>query len=127
MATFHGNDGVVKSGAATIAKVKGWTYDETGAVARDDAMGDTVETNKAGKKGGAGTLDCLFDAADTTGQETLTVGSTVTVSLYPAGESGDKFWTGDIVVTGMGAAGNDEGIPTRKFTYVNTLTWDDVS
>ncbi|MEM8499890.1 MAG: hypothetical protein AAF542_17840 [Pseudomonadota bacterium] len=95
MATKHGRKGLVKVGSATVAQVKNWEFTETA-----DEI-DTTVMNPAGDKssdpGGvetSGSMLCLFDTADATGQGALTVGAVVTLELYTGPDStGEVYYS----------------------------------
>ena len=63
-----------------------------------------------------------WDETDTTGQEALDVGSSVTLNLYPEGaDSGDAYYTGTAIVTGASVAVTMDGVIGKNFQY--TVLW----
>ena len=126
----HGSDGIVKVGANTVAEVQGWTYDETDVSLTSYAsMGASSVTYKsAGIIEGSGTIECIWDETDATGQGGLAVGTEVTLHLMPEGDTtGDTEYTGTVVIDSRGLAGSTTAMNTQKFTFKGTLTEATVS
>tara|TARA_R100001460_G_scaffold46884_1_gene84631 strand:- start:2862 stop:3251 length:390 start_codon:yes stop_codon:yes gene_type:complete len=116
MATHVGTAGVVKVGANTVAEVTGFNIDETNDTVEDTSLTDTAKTYIALRKDATGTVECHWDETDTTGQEALDVGSSVTLNLYPEGaDSGDAYYTGTALVTGASVAVTLDGVISRTF------------
>lgn len=126
MATHHGKAGTVKVGANAVAEIQQFVVTERAGVADDTAMGDTWETHLAGVNSWSGTLTCSWDETDTNGQEALTVGASVTLSLYPEGAgTGARYATGTATITEVGVDTNRNGIVSRSFNFQGNgaLTW----
>lgn len=120
MATHHGKDGVVKVGANAVAEIDNWSVTEQAAVADDTSMGDTWKTHIAGKTINSwnGSLACHWDESDTTGQEALTVGASVTLNLYPEGAGvGASYRTGQATITQVGLTVAKDGVVSRSFNF----------
>lgn len=119
MATFSGNDGVVEIGANTMAEVRSFTVNQTAETIDDTAMGDAWRTHLTGLKTWDGTVECMWDDTDTNGQEALTVGSSVTLTLCPEGDTtGDYTLSGAATVTGVtNTQSYDNTVVTRSFTF----------
>lgn len=114
MATHVGTSGVVKVGANAVAEVTGFTIDETNDTVEDTSLTDTAKSYKALRKDATGTVECHWDETDSTGQGALTVGSEVTLNLYPEGEdSGDTYYTGTAIVTGVSQNISLDGVIAR--------------
>ena len=114
MATHVGTSGVVKVGANAVAEVTGFTIDETNDTVEDTSLTDTSKSYKALRKDATGTVECHWDETDTNGQVALAVGSEVTLNLYPEGDtSGDTYYTGTAIVTGVSQAVTLDGIISR--------------
>ena len=125
MSVAHGNSGIVKSGANAVAEVQNWNYEESDvAVVELTSMGDTAASYLAsGCKRGSGSVECYLDEADTNGQLTLAPGSSVTVALYPEGEtSGDAEYSGTVIVETVGRSGPKDGPNTISFSFQGVLT-----
>ena len=117
MATHVGTSGVVKVGGNTVAEVTGFTVDETNDTVEDTSLTDTSKTYKALRNDATGTIECHWDETDSTGQGALAVGASVTLNLYPEGaDSGDTYYTGTAIVTGVSQAVTLDGVISRNIT-----------
>jgi hypothetical protein len=126
MGTHHGNGGVVKVGANTVAEVKEWNTESGSDTAEDTSMGDAWKTHIAGQKEWSGSLSCHWDETDTNGQETLTEGASVTLNLYYEGAgTGAKYQTGTALITRITMGTSMDGIVSRAFQFLGTgaLSW----
>ena len=129
MTTHTGSEGTVKIGANTVAEIKSWTIEETGDTAEDTTMGDTWRTHKATLNSWSGSLECFWDETDSMGQGALTTGASVTLNVYPEGDTtADTFYTGTAIVTGISRTGAFDGLVEASFTFQGTgaLTPDTV-
>lgn len=116
MATHVGTSGVVKVGANAVAEVVGFNLDETNDTVEDTTLTDTAKSYLVLRKDATGTIECHWDETDTNGQESLDVGSSVTLNLYPEGaDSGDAYYTGTAIVTGASVAVTMDGVISRTF------------
>lgn len=125
MSVQHGNDGIVKIATNAVAEVQKWSYEEEDvALAPITSMGDTEETYlPSGCKRGAGSIECLFDDADTNGQDLLVLGSPTEIKLYPANDvSGDVEYTGNIYIEKNSIEVGKEDPNTVKFEFKGALT-----
>lgn len=130
MAVQHGNDGIVKIGANSVAEVQKWAYEEEDvALAPITSMGDTEETYlPSGCKRGSGSIECLFDDADATGQDLLVLDSEVAIKLYPANaEVGDVEYAGNIYIEKNSIEVGKEDPNAVKFEFKGALTKGTVS
>jgi hypothetical protein len=84
MATYTGNAGVVRVGTHTVGEVRSFTIREDAPRIEDTVLGDTNRTYKADLPTVDGTIECLYDPADT-GQGALTIGAEVNLDLRPRG------------------------------------------
>jgi hypothetical protein len=117
MATHVGTSGVVKVGANAVAEVTGFTIDETNDTVEDTTLTDTAKSYIALRKDATVTIECHWDETDTTGQTALAVGSSVTLNLYPEGaDSGDLYYTGTALVTGVSQNVSMDGVIARTIT-----------
>jgi hypothetical protein len=125
MAAKHGNEGIVKIGANSVAEVQTWSYEEKDvAIVEKTSMGDTEASFlPSGCKSGSGSIECLLDEADTNGQQALTAGASVAVGLYPEGDlSGDAQYSGTVVVDTVSISGPKDGLNTASFKFMGVLT-----
>ena len=118
MANHQGSEGIVKVGANAVAEVRSWQLSQTADTVEDTTMGDASKTFKASLTEWEGSLECYWDETDTNGQEALTAGAEVTLNLYPEGDtSGDTFYTGSAIVTGITRQGAHDGMVEASFSY----------
>lgn len=117
MATHHGKEGVVKTNSNITGEVTSFTLETSADVVEDTALSDSAKTFLAGRTSFSGTVECNFDEADTS-QEECTVGSSLTFTLLPEGNSsGDASYTGTGIVTGMSISNPLDGVITRSITF----------
>lgn len=118
MATFSGNDGIVKIGANAVGEVMSFTVNQNMEPIDDTSMGDSWRSHLAGLKTWDGTVEVRWDDTDTT-QESLTVGASVTLNLLPEGDtSGDYELSGTASVTSISQTQSyDNTTVTRTFTF----------
>lgn len=121
MATHTGSEGIVKSGANSVAEVRSYTVSETGDTIEDTSMGDASRSYKAGLKTWTASVEAYWDETDTNGQGTFDVGSEVTLNIYPEGSSsGDTYYTGTAIVTGKTVNATFDGMVEASFTLQGT-------
>lgn len=126
MANHKGSEGVVKVGSDTVLEVRGFSVNEKMSPIDDTELGDAWVTQQAGEKSWSAQVECYWDETDSTGQEALSIGASVTLNLYPEGAtSGDKFYSGVALVTDIGVAVTRNGITTRTISVAGagTLTY----
>jgi hypothetical protein len=100
MATYTGNEGIIKIGANAIAEVKSFNIKTSAETVEDTAKGDTWRTYKTTHKTWDGSLECHWDDTDTTGQLLCVEGAELTVDLYPGGEASGRYHlTGSAIIT----------------------------
>ena len=120
MATHHGKEGVVTVGGTEMGEVTSFTLETTGDVVEDTSLSDSAKTFLAGRTSFSGTIECHFDETDTS-QEECTVGSTLTFTLLPEGDTaGDASYSGSGIVTGMSINSTLDGVIARSITFQGT-------
>ena len=118
MATILGDDGVVLVGANAIAEITQFTLNQSAERIEDTVMGDANKTYKAGKADVNGQITCRYDSSDTNGQQSLSVGSQVSLVLRPQGTgSGRPEFTLDAFITEISIEVAEGAIVSRTFTY----------
>jgi hypothetical protein len=121
MATHLGKEGTVQVGSNAIGEIRSYTIDETIDTVEDTTMGDSSKTYLASIKDFSGTVDVLYDEADTNGQVALTLGSSVTLNFAPEGtDSGDVKLTGSAIVTGKSVTASYDGLVESTITVQGT-------
>lgn len=111
MATHTGSEGTVKVGSNAVAEIRSFSLEETADTLDDTTMGDTARTYKSSLTTFTGSLDVYWDETDTTGQGALTIGASVTLNVYPEGDtSGDTYYSGTAIVTGVTRSASFDGL-----------------
>ena len=117
MATHAGSEGTVKSGANAIAEVRSFSLEESADTIEDTTMGDSSRTYLTGLKTFSGSVDVFWDETDTNGQVSFSVGSSVTLAVYPEGDTaGDTYYSGTAIVTGRTITSSFDGMVEASFT-----------
>lgn len=130
MANHKGSEGVVKVGSNTVAEVRDWSISETAETIDDTTMGDSARTRQVGLTSCSGSITAFWDETDTTGQGAMTVGSAITLNLYPEGETtGDSYATVSAIITEEGKSATMDGMVEATFSWEGNgaVTWGTVS
>jgi predicted secreted protein len=110
MATHKGSEGVIKVGSDSVLEIRSYSIEESADTLEDTSMGDSARTYKPSLTSFSGSLDVFWDEADT-GQSALSIGSEVTLNVYPEGDtSGDTYYSGSAIVTGVSRTGSFDGL-----------------
>ncbi len=118
MAITKGRAGTVKVAAAAVAEIRDWSLSESAATNDDTTINDTAKKVSAGLTSWSGSVKCFWDPTDTTGQETLAVGASVTLNLYPGGDAvGQIEYGGTAIITGIERSGSNEGNVEASFSF----------
>ena len=112
MATHKGSEGTVKVGSGdTVAEIRSYSIEESADTLEDTSMGDSARTYKPSLTSFSGSLDVFWDETDTSGQGALSIGSEVTLNVYPEGDTaGDTYYSGSAIVTGVSRTGSFDGL-----------------
>jgi predicted secreted protein len=111
MATHKGSEGIVKVGSNSVAEIRSYSIEESADTLEDTSMGDSARTYKPSLTSFSGSLDVFWDETDSSGQGALSVGSEVTLNVYPEGDSaGDTYYTGSAIVTGVSRTASYDGL-----------------
>jgi hypothetical protein len=120
MASHKGSEGTVHIGSDAIAEIKSYSVNESMNVIDDSNIGDTAKTYQSGSTEWDGSVDVFWDEADTA-QIALTNGASVTVKFYPEGATtGDKYYTGTALVTGISRSASVDGMVDASYTLKGT-------
>ncbi|MCH2547308.1 MAG: phage tail protein [Alphaproteobacteria bacterium] len=118
MATTAGSEGKVLVGSDQVAEIKSWSLEITSDTVDASIIGTSWRKNQATIKSWSGSFEGFWDDTDTLGQGALTVGSTVTLNLHPEGnDTGDTFWTGDVIITSISYNASFDGIVEASFSF----------
>jgi hypothetical protein len=116
MANHKGSEGTVKVGSNAVAEIRSFSIEETGDTLEDTSMGDSARTYLASLTSWSGTVDVFWDETDTSGQGALDVGSSVTLNLYPEGDTaGDTYYSGTAIVTSKSVSSSFDGMVEASF------------
>ena len=111
MATHKGSEGIVKVGSNSVAEIRSYSIEESADTLEDTSMGDSARTYKPSLTSFSGSLDVFWDETDSPGQGALSIGSEVTLNVYPEGDTtGDTYYTGSAIVTGVSRTGAFDGL-----------------
>ena len=111
MATFTGKAGVVQTGSNALAEVRSYSITQTGDTTESTSMGDSAKTFEATLTEFSGSIDLFFDDTDTSGQVSLTIGSSFTLNLAPEGTgSGAYKLSGSAIVTDITRSAAHDGL-----------------
>ena len=118
MANHKGSEGHVAIGANTVAEVRSWSLDEQIGTIDDTVMGETDATHQTGIGSWSGSMTCFWDETDTNGQGAMTKGASVTLNLYPEGDTtGDTYYTGTATITGIGRSAGFDGMVEASYSF----------
>lgn len=121
MAVVTGAAGSVTADAGAMAEITGFSFDESATVISDTNLNDTAESNVAGRTSWSGSIEVMWDKADTTGQGVMLIGASVALVFYPEGNSsGKQKYTGTGLITGRSQAVADESVVTQTFAITGT-------
>ncbi len=128
MAFHTGKEGSVKVGSSpsVVAEMRSWSLQTTAATTPSTSVPTAQanggwETHAATLKSWQGTTACWWDETDTNGQQTIDVGTTVALKMYPEGDgSGAVFFSGDAIVTAVNRSGELSGIVEAEFSFQGT-------
>tara|TARA_R110000823_G_C15807345_1_gene487831 strand:- start:31 stop:423 length:393 start_codon:yes stop_codon:yes gene_type:complete len=112
MAIHKGSEGTIQVGAGTdaIAEIRSYSIEESADTLETTSMGDAARTHLASLTSFSGSIDVYWDETDTA-QIALTVGSTVTLKVYPEGTaSASKYYSGEAIVTGVSRSASFDGL-----------------
>jgi predicted secreted protein len=121
MATHKGSEGIIKVGTNAVAEVKSYSLEETADTIEDTSMGDAARTYVASLTSFSASIECFWDETDTNGQVALSVGSSVSLVVFPEGDSsGDTKYTGTAIVTGFTKTGSFDGMVEASISVQGT-------
>ncbi len=121
MATMTATDGVVMIGTQAIAQITGYSIEYNADTVEDTVIGDGARTYKATLKSFTASIDAQFDPDYATSyQDDFTVGTEVTLKIYPDGESGTRYYSGSAIVTARSISTSVGEMVTVSFTAQGT-------
>ena len=121
MAVFTGKAGVVQTGSNDIAEVRSYSITQTGDTTESTSMGDSAKTFEATLTEFSGSVDVFFDDTDSSGQVSLTIGSSFTLNLAPEGTgSGAYKLSGSAIVTDITRTASHDGLVEMSIAFQGT-------
>jgi|TARA_R110002167_G_scaffold245999_1_gene451427 hypothetical protein len=125
MAYATGSDAVIKIGSDTLIQCSSFSIDKTVDNAETSAISTTAKTFVNTLESWTGSLSIFYDAADaaTTAILTATAGNTgpVVISFYYEGTAtGDKYLTGNGLMSGLSWTGEANGVFTADVSVTGT-------
>jgi len=121
MAAITGVLGLVKVATNTVAQITSFSIDESANMISDSELTDAAETSIAGRTSWSGTIECMWDDADTTGQGAMTIGSSLAFEFQPEGATaGSAEYSGTGLIESRGLAVADESMITQSFSVKGT-------
>jgi predicted secreted protein len=127
MATKLGRDGLIKISSTTIGELRNYALTHTSDTVEDSVLGDTYRSRLASMKTWSASGDLYWDEGDA-GQLLITIGSQVTLNLYPeGGTTGDIYYSGSAIVTQFNVSASFDGIIEGSIAFegngaLSTLT-----
>ena len=120
MANHKGSEGTVHIGTDAISEIKSYNVNESMNVIDDSNIGDSSKTFRVGSTEWDGSVDVFWDELDTA-QIAMTTGASVTVKFYPEGTTtGDKYYTGTALVTGISRSASVDGMVDASYSLKGT-------
>jgi predicted secreted protein len=111
MATHKGSEGTVKVGSNAVAEIRSYSIEESADILEDTSMGNSARSYKPSLTSFSGSVDVFWDETDTSGQGALSIGSEVTLNVYPEGDTaGDTYYSGSAIVTGVSRTASFDGL-----------------
>jgi|TARA_Y100000310_G_scaffold87493_2_gene84326 predicted secreted protein len=121
MAVFTGKAGVVQTGSNALAEVRSYSITQTGDTTESTSMGDSAKTFEATLTEFSGSVDVFFDDTDSSGQVSLTIGSSFTLNLAPEGTtSGAYKLSGSAIVTDITRTAAHDGLVEMTIAFQGT-------
>ena len=121
MAVFTGKAGVVQTGSNALAEVRSYSITQTGDTTESTSMGDSAKTFEATLTEFSGSVDVFFDDTDSSGQVSLTIGSSFTLNLAPEGTgSGSYKLSGSAIVTDITRTASHDGLVEMSIAFQGT-------
>jgi len=117
MATKLGREGLVKISSTTIGELRNYALSHSSDTVEDSVIGDTYRTRLATMKTFSVSGDLYWDETNA-GQLLITIGSSVTLNLYPEGaDTGDIYYSGAAIVTKFDISASFDGIVEGSIAF----------
>ncbi len=127
MATYTGQNGVLKLDNTAVAELRSFSIESSTETIENTVMTDSARTYVGGLETFSGTADVFFDDAH---HDDITAlngsGAVVALEAYPGGVTvGNPKLTGNIIVTGYSISASLDGMVEASISFQGTgdLTW----
>ena len=127
MANHLGREGLIKISSATIGELRNYSLMHSSDTVDDSVIGDVYRTRQGSMKTWSASGDVHWDETDA-GQLLITIGSTVTLLLYPEGnQTTDVYYSGSAIVTKFDVSASFDGLVEGSIAFegngvLSTLT-----
>ncbi len=119
MARYKGHEGAASAGTDPIGEIESFDLEDSVQELDANIMGVGWTDVEAGQRSMSGTINVLRDPSDT-GQIALTTGATVSMLLYPEGETSSLTEiAGDFLVTGVSISTSVGDLVKNTYTIRN--------
>lgn len=122
MAVKNGRLGAVYISTNQVSEVISFSYEETAEEIEVKAMQDTAKRYEAGLNDSSGEFACNYDEDDSTGQESISIGDTVTLSLRPEDGAPNQEYAGSVKITNISLSQDVDGVAARSYSFRGKLT-----
>jgi predicted secreted protein len=117
MANHLGREGLVKISTTLIGELRNYALSHSSDVVEDSVIGDTYRTRLATMKTWSASGDLYWDETDA-GQLLITIGSSVTLNLYPEGaDTGDRYYSSAAIVTKFDISASFDGLVEGSIAF----------
>lgn len=122
MATYTGQNGVLKLDGTAVAELRSFTIESTTETIEDTVMTDSARTYKTGLETFSGTADVFFDDAHHDDISALNGGAAaVSLEAFPGGTTtGYPRLNGNVIVTGYSVTAALDGMVEASISFQGT-------
>lgn len=119
MARYTGKDGIVDVDGNAVAQVTGWVLDVVAPLQEANVCGQGYVGHDTGAPRVTGTINCLHDPADLTGQALMTIGAKVALKLQSQGVGSGlpQFSIASAVISGTPVNLEADPHVTREYSF----------
>jgi len=120
MATHKGSEGTIKVGSNAVAELLSYSLTENVDLIETTNITDAARLYSTGKTSWGGEIATNWDEGDTA-QSALTIGASVTLNVFPEGDTGgDTYYTGTAIITGLDKSADGEGLVTNSISVTGS-------
>ena len=120
MAAHKGSEGLVQAGGSTIGQLTSYSLETSAETIDQTILSSTSKINVAGTKSFSGSVEVLYDEADTP-QMTLVEGASITFLFLPEGNtSGDVSFSGTGIVDSVSYTASTDANVTSSVSFQGT-------